>query len=181
MKMKVVKVMTLLVAIAGLSGCAALTGAWGSRSYLSVAEGKGGETVGTLFVWAPDVSAAVLYKSGETCMQRAMAIKTSEAKAQANLSGAILGLSQGVVKAAEKSDVSNDSSVNAISAAIAQTATLLSTSTERTAFLDTGLFYLCQLAANKSISQGDFQAIANQLVTSAAGLSPATPDVRPAR
>lgn len=59
-----------------------------------------------------------------------------------------------------------------LSVAISQTSTLLTTTTERTAFLDTGLFYLCQLGANQTLQENDVITLSQQLIKSAAGLEP---------
>ncbi|AXY59008.1 hypothetical protein [Acinetobacter sp. WCHAc010052] len=134
------------------------------RSYVSVAErdGGNGNTVGSLFVWDSDVSAAFVYPKGEACVQRALT--TKDVKASVALSDQILKWT----RALEISN--NEKEREALSAAIATTSTLLTTTTERTAFLDTGLFYLCQLGANNTLKQDEVVGLSVQLIKSAAGL-----------
>ncbi|AXY57936.1 hypothetical protein CDG60_16030 [Acinetobacter chinensis] len=134
------------------------------RSYVSVAEqdGGNGKTVGSLFVWNSDVSAAVIDKKGHTCVQRALT--TKDVKASVALSDQILKWT----KALETTR--NEKEREALSAAIATTSTLLTTTTERTAFLDTGLFYICQLGANNTLKQDEVIALSKQLIQSAADL-----------
>ena len=120
------------------------------------------ETIGTLFVWNTDVSAAFIYAEGQTCIQRALTDKN--VKASAALSNEILNLSKALATTTDKDKQA------ALSAAIATTSQLLTTTTERTAFLDTGLFYLCQLGANNTLTKNEVAELSKQLIHSASGL-----------
>src|SRR5690606_30171812 len=60
----------------------------------------------------------------------------------------------------------------ALSSAISQAAAALSTTTERTAFLDIGMFYLCQLQANDAITPSETAALTAQLIRDAALIVP---------
>jgi hypothetical protein len=51
-----------------------------------------------------------------------------------------------------------------LSGSIKQTANILTTTTERTAFLNMGLFYICQLSANKSISESTTLQLTSELI-----------------
>ncbi|MCE8031913.1 hypothetical protein EKK97_10930 [Billgrantia tianxiuensis] len=95
------------------------------------------------------MSAAVGYETGQICMQRALAITTIDAKATIKVSEAMLALaeaSQDAAKGGDSADLAN------VAASLKQTATLLTTSTERTTFLDLGMFYLCQISANGGLT-----------------------------
>ena len=78
-----------------LSGCST----YFKKSFISIAD-KDNKTVGTLFVWEPDTSAAVILNDPDgtirACMQTALAIKTTDAEGDASLSEAILNLSKTV-------------------------------------------------------------------------------------
>ena len=60
--------------------------------------------------------------------------------------------------------------MNKISASITQAAELLTTTTERTAFLNMGMFYVCQIAANGSIDKAETDNIMLTLITESAGI-----------
>lgn len=132
------------------------------RSTVSMAENTTGQTLGTLFVWDSDVSAAIFYPKGSTCIQRALT--TKDIKASGALTDAIFKLTN------ELTTTDDPKEREILSAAIAQTSTLLTTTTERTAFLDTGLFYLCQLGANQTLSDSEVITLSQQLIKSAAEL-----------
>jgi len=133
------KVVALLLcfSLLQLSACATT-----KRSSVAFNQDSGGG----LSVWNPDMSAAVAYSSGQICMQRALAIKAVDSSTSVKLSDAILKLSI----AAEKS--ANPQELLSLSNTIKQTVSLLTTTTERTAFLDMGMFYLCQISANGGLT-----------------------------
>lgn len=138
------------------------------RSALSVGAntfdkyGNPTKTLGTIFVWDADVSAAMIDKNGRTCIQRALTTKDVKAS---------VALSDQILKWARALETTEDEKAQeALSAAIATTSTLLTTTTERTAFLDTGLFYICQLGANNTLKQDEVIELSKQLIQSAAGL-----------
>lgn len=151
----------------------------GTRSYLSVATQESPpngpvRTIGTLFVWSNEVNAGVIYQDGNICMQRAMTARAMsgrmDASARAEAPASVLSAMTTV--AAEASENGNMEAAAAMSAAIAQTATALSATSERTAFLDIGMFYICQLSANRRLSETETNALSMQLVQSAAGMTP---------
>ncbi len=151
----------------------------GTRSYLSVATQESPpngpvKTIGTLFVWSNDVNAGVIYQGGNICMQRAMTARalsgSVDASARAEAPASVLAAMTTV--AAEASENGNMEAAAAMSAAIAQTATALSATSERTAFLDIGMFYICQLSANGRLSMPETNQLSLQLVQSAAGMTP---------
>lgn len=121
------------------------------------------DTIGTIFVWNTDVSTAVMNEEGYTCIQRALT--TKDITASGALSDSILNLSKTLAKTTQTAKERE-----LLSIAIAQTSTLLTTTTERTAFLDTGLFYICQLAANKALTKSEVVALSQEMIKSAAGL-----------
>ena len=171
---------TFAVAVASLAVAACDTlPKPGTRSYLSVATQEFPEkgpvrTIGTLFVWSSEVNAGVIYEGGNICMQRAMTARAMSGSldASANAEAPASVLAGMTAAAAEASDSGNIEAAAAISAAIAQAATALSATSERTAFLDIGMFYICQLSANGRLSVPETNQLALQLVESAAGMTP---------
>lgn len=108
------------------------------------------ESGGSLSIWDADMSAAVGYETGQICMQRALAITTIDANATLQISEAILALSKAVDTAYQQQ--TDPKALADLTASLKQTATLLTTSTERTTFLDLGMFYLCQISANGGLT-----------------------------
>lgn len=101
----------------------------------------------SLVIWDADMSAAVAYNTGQICMQRALAVKTIDANTEAKISEAILNIATSLPKT---NLTGND--LIAVSNSLKETAQLLTTSTERTAFLDLGMFYICQISANGGLT-----------------------------
>ncbi|MEN9111012.1 MULTISPECIES: hypothetical protein [Xanthomonas] len=154
--------LSFLVTVAvGTSGC---TPANFKRSFVSV-KGDTTQTLGSVFIWSNDVSAAVAYPRGTDrppiCMQRAMT-------AGATSVGATASLSDTALKLANPATVASGSELAAASLAISNAVMALSVSTERTAYLDTGMFYLCQLHANGALSQSQFDAVLKDLISKSA-------------
>ena len=151
--------------------------AWRNKfkwSYVSIKDAND-KTVGTLFVWEADTSAAVLFEDGEACMQTALAIKTANIKAEAKLSDAILNLSETASSIAKQATTEGQAPASSgdlakVTTTIQEAANMLTTTTERTAFLNIGMFYICQIAANKSINEVQANTLINTLVTSSAGM-----------
>lgn len=122
---------------------------------------------GSLSIWNADMSAAVAYPDGQMCMQRALAIKTKDASVTTKVSEAIVALSN---TATQLSKEGKSGELASIVGTLKETATLLTTSTERTAFLDMGLFYLCQISANGSLTDTQTAELARVISISAASL-----------
>lgn len=156
--MKPAVIIAAVVATILFSGCADM-----KRSTVSFEAGKGG----ALSIWEPDMSAAVLYPSGQMCMQRALAIVTHDTAVTASVSEAVLQLSRAAAKA---SDQNRNDDLAKIAATIKQTASLLTTTTERTAFLDFGLFYICQMSANGSLTDSQTAQLVKAVTLAAASL-----------
>ena len=152
-----------------LSGCSQLGGTYFKRSYISIADGDN-DTVGTILVWEADTSAAILFRDGEACMQTALAIKTANMKAETKLSDAILNLSKTAQAVAIDPAASSSQALLDISSSIQEAASMLTTTTERTAFLNMGMFYVCQIAANDSITPAQADTLIKTLITSASGM-----------
>jgi len=159
----------VILAVSGLmtAGCENLGLTKFKQSYLSVAGRQG--TVGSIFIWSNDVNAAVVYSNGQICAQRAMTARDTDIQASANLSAAVADLSTAAATAAAN-DEASDESLLALSTTIREAAKMLTTTTERTAFLDVGLFYICQLSNNASISDDQTATLTNALISSASGL-----------
>ena len=169
------KLIILLIAVFTVSACTQLGGTRFKRSYVSIKDAQD-KTVGTLFVWEADASAAVLFEDGEACMQTALAIKTANIQAEAKLSDAILNLSEtassiAASAVADGTAPAGTEELAQVTTTIQEAASMLTTTTERTAFLNIGMFYICQIAANKSINKAQANNLINTLVTSSAGMN----------
>lgn len=138
---KITTSILLIFLVSALQGCTA----WTKRSSIAFVKDSGG----SLSIWDADMSAAVGYETGQICMQRALAIKTIDASTSVKVSEAMLALA-GAAQTAVASGKSAD--LATITASLKETATLLTTSTERTTFLDLGMFYLCQISANGGVT-----------------------------
>ncbi|MBV1913901.1 MAG: hypothetical protein KUG72_00860 [Pseudomonadales bacterium] len=169
-----VKLTLLIIALFTISACTQLGGTRFKRSYVSIKDAQD-KTVGTLFVWEADASAAVLFEDGEACMQTALAIKTANIQAEAKLSDAILNLSETASEitkqAADGQAPAGASDLAKVTTTIQEAASMLTTTTERTAFLNIGMFYICQIAANKSLNEAQTNQLISTLVTSSAGMA----------
>lgn len=131
---------------------------------------KENKPIATVIVWSNESNAAIINKQGRVCMQNALAIKTTNSTANVKLSEALLKLSKIASKELKDNSKSNKESLLAVTASIDQAATLLTTTTERTSFLNTGMFYLCQISANDNIENKDIEKLLAKLITSASGL-----------
>lgn len=161
---------TILLSIALLlGGCAQIGGTKFKRSYLSIKDAQD-QTIGTILVWEADTSAAILFKDGGACMQTALAVKTTDFQAQAKFSDALLTLSKTAAAVAVSPGATTNQPLADVTSSIKEAAQLLTTTTERTAFLNIGMFYLCQIAANKSLSQGESDVLLDALIKAAAGM-----------
>lgn len=150
-------VISAMFVLLALSGCA-----HSKRSSLAYVKDSGG----SLSVWDTSMSAAVAYPGGtKMCMQRAMAVNNIDASATAKVSEAIMALSEAYTAAAE---AGNAGDLASISGTLKVTAMSLSTTTERTAYIDMGMFYLCQIAANGSITPTEANSLLRTLIISGA-------------
>ena len=139
------KVIVSVCFVIFLSGCETLGGAWTKKSSIAFTKDSGG----SLSIWNAEMSAAVAYNSGQICMQRALAVKTIDASTSLKVSEAMLALSktaQSVASTGKTADLVS------VTNSLKETAQLLTTSTERTTFLDLGMFYTCQISANGGLT-----------------------------
>lgn len=143
--------------------------------------GANGVTLGTVFAWDNNVSAAVAYPpsvvdklpngtkrevtAAPICMQRAMTAGATSTALNGKVSEKLLTLVGN--PAAQGSEPLAEAALN-----VSRSVLALSASTERTAFLDTGMFYLCQLAANGAITKDQLKDAVTELISSAAGMTP---------
>lgn len=145
-----------------LSGCAT----WFKTTSIAFKE----QTGGSLAAWDSSLSAAVAYPDGALCMQRATTAKNIEASAAAKISDAVLQLTEAGKSLAADKNISG-SDLAQISAAVKSTTNSLSTTTERTAFLDFGLFYICQISANGGLTDTQTTQLIQTLLISASTIS----------
>lgn len=173
-----------LVAVVLLGGCASYDSRMSSQSLRT----KDNQNLGTVFVWDNDVSAAVAYPpaalrkvdgSIETgraaiCMQRAMTAGATAMGGDLSVSDSFLTLAK--LPGAQGGDLGK------VAVNLSKSVLALSASTERTAFVDTALFYLCQMAANGSLSDANLSEVVTKLFETAGALpsSSAAPPSEPA-
>lgn len=139
------KLIIPILTITLLSGCETLGGAWTKKSSIAFVKDSGG----SLSIWNAEMSAAVAYNSGQICMQRALAVKTIDAKTSLKVSDAMLALSKTAQSVAA---TGTSADLVSVTNSLKETAQLLTTSTERTTFLDLGMFYTCQISANGGLT-----------------------------
>lgn len=151
------KAITAVVVVAIASaGCSTL-----KREPIIQGYGKNKWTIGTVTTWSPDKAAAVVV-GGKACMQlptRLVNLGTSGGGAgTVNVPGQVNAGGGGA----------GDFRSDATSALVA---------TERTTFLSFGLFYMCQMAMNKSIDETTLKDMLAMVVETSASLKP--PPVQP--
>lgn len=184
------KVMLVSAMALAVAGCTTTPFSSLKQSYRSVVDADN-ETVGSIFIWSNDVNAAVVYKTGVICAQRAMTSVTADSRLTLDVSDAIGSLSQAVATTAAASaetaataannpnvdqsatQASQNQALLDLAGSIKETAQSLTTSTERTAFLDVGMFYLCQLANNGTLSADGSAFLTALLIQEAGGLNSA--------
>lgn len=163
----------LMATIALSSGCSSYDTRLSSRSLRS----NDNQNLGTVFVWDNDVSAAVAYppstirtESGQRetgraaiCMQRAMTAGATAMKGDLSVSDSILKAAS--LPGADGRDLGK------VALNLSKSVLSLSVSTERTAFVDTALFYLCQMAANGSLSDAQLSTAVTKLFETAGALA----------
>jgi len=126
-----------------MAGCEYLGGARAKRSSIAFVDG------GSLSVWNNEMTAAIEYNSGQICMQRALSVVANDFSNTAEVPKAFLSLADALKTAADNGD---EEQIAKLTTTLKETATLLTTSTERTTFLDYGMFYLCQISANGGLT-----------------------------
>ncbi|KAF1719793.1 hypothetical protein CSC75_13990 [Pseudoxanthomonas wuyuanensis] len=94
-------------------------------------------------------------------MQRAMTAGATSVEASGSLSDAALKLADPTANAEGKE-------LAGAALAVSNAVMALSVSTERTAYLDTGLFYLCQLHANGAMTSPEFASAVEKLIEKSA-------------
>ncbi|WP_369914245.1 hypothetical protein AB8810_15935 [Xanthomonas sp. NCPPB 3005] len=156
-----------------LAGCSTYDTRLSSRSLRS----NDNQNLGTVFVWDNDVSAAVAYPPSTTrttagdrqtgraaiCMQRAMTAGATAMKGDLSVSDSFLTLAK--LPGAQGGDLGK------VAVNLSESVLALSVSTERTAFIDTALFYLCQMAANGSLSDDHLSTAVTTLIETAGALA----------
>lgn len=162
-----------------LSGCSSIQPASFKKAHVNL--GGKNPSQGSLLVWDSSLSAAV-YNPGEAkkngdgtyettgskmCAQAARTVRTDESRFNGNAGTAVLaGLPAGTFKKLTET-LPADQQVS-LATGLNQNATKLIATSEAISFLDTGMFYLCQIAGNEAMNDATIQAIAKSLVESAA-------------
>ena len=170
--MKTIFAIALGFCVTGVTACDTIPKP-GTRSYLSVVTRPQPtadlRTIGTLFVWSNEVNAGMIYEGGHVCMQRAMTMSAMSAGGGASVPSSLVSLSE-AARTALQTD--NSESAVVLAGAIREAAASLSTTTERTAFLDIGMFYLCQLEANRAITPDQAALLVQQLIRDGSAMKP---------
>ncbi|WP_257326011.1 hypothetical protein [Pseudoalteromonas rhizosphaerae] len=159
------KLISIIAVTSILCGCST----YFKKSYISIAIKMNKLLVRSLFGSQIPVLQVILNDPDGTiraCMQTALAIKTTDSKGEATISEAILNLSKTAASVSTSQGTSSEKALALaeLSGSIKQTANILTTTTERTAFLNMGLFYICQLSANKSISESTTLQLTSELI-----------------
>ena len=103
------------------------------------------------------------------CMQNALGMKAVSGKGNVSVDASVLALANAAASAVAK----GGEGVTA-SGEFAQAITVLTTSTERTTFLNLGMFHICQLGANGTITPADAKVLVSELIAAASKLEPKT-------
>lgn len=172
--MKTSYTLPLLVVALLCTSCEKLNPHKTSRSALGVAGSK--DTRGTLFVWDSDVSAAVAYphrtisedgaiNATAICMQRAMTAGAVSAEVSAAINDTAAALINPNAKVTGEPLTQG-------ALAVSNAITTLAVSTERTAYVDTTLFYLCQLHANGGLNSAQLDRLVGDLIEKSTAMQP---------
>lgn len=146
-----------------LNGCSFIDPATFKRSSIAFNNKGGG-----LSVWNSDLTAAVENRRGDVCMQKALTAKAISNKAEVKISDAVLKIAQGIPSTASAQELINFQN------SMSQTLAILTTTTERTAFLESGLFYICQLSINNALTKEQVFFLTKKLIEDSAKIDPKT-------
>lgn len=161
----------MLLVLTLISGCTS----YFKRS-VTVAQDKKDNFKGAVFVWEADSNAAMVTVDGKTCMQNALAISDSDTQLKVSLNKSADELAKTLAKANENGfSPENQNAIAALSSAITQTAKALNVSTERTSFLNIGMFYLCQLSANGGLTTAQLNTLTETLLKQSASMKATQP------
>lgn len=178
------KIRFLATAFVGIFivGCSTIQPAALKKSYVNL--GGKNPSQGSLLVWDSSLSAAV-YNPGEAkknndgsyetansrmCAQAARTVRTD----QSRLNGAVgadifAGLPAGTFK--NLTDTLPADQQVSLATGLNQSATQLIAISEAISFLDTGMFYLCQIAGNEKLNDEAIQMIAKSIIEGAEKLN----------
>lgn len=147
----------LFICALTLSGCSTVDPILFKRSSIAF---NPNPNQGGISVWNSDLSAAIENKNGQICMQRAMTAKSFNKEAEVRISDSILKLSQKIAESPQK----DTQDLIRFQNEVKETLAVLTTTTERTAYLDIGLFYICQISMNKNLEPPQTMELINQLI-----------------
>lgn len=151
-----------LIIVIVFAGCSFIDPAAYKRSSIAFKKGGG------LSVWDSDLTAAVENRRGYVCMQKALTAKAISNKAEVKISDAVLKIAQGIPSTASAQELINFQN------SMSQTLAMLTTTTERTAFLESGLFYICQLSINNALTNEQVFYLTKKLIEDSANIDPKT-------
>lgn len=123
-----------------------------------------------VMAWKNDLSAALVVPGSSNnavpraCMQMALTMNDVNSKTTASISDAILKVFEKIPRNATLEELAK------ISSELTKTAKALNVSTERTAFLMVGSFYICQFQAN-GMAEANVKEVATALISAAANIN----------
>lgn len=188
----------LCVLFFSVQGCSQIIGTKYKKAYLSVVgdrpmkdnngevifekDGSGKmipvktkETIGSLFLWEADTSAAVVYPkdsdgNSKMCMQWALAVKSSDMSSNLKVSDTLLNLSKAVssMAAAVPNGGTPPQSLVDMTNTLKETTQLLTKSSDQSTYLNVGMFFLCQMAANGDITTKELNSQVTELIKASA-------------
>ncbi len=130
---------------------------------------KGVGLSATVITWDSARSAAVAMPGDRVCLQNAVLGRDTEVDVMAKVTEAAISWTK-VLQPSMPSKGSGSGEFVTATTNINRSVTRLDTSTERTAFLSLGLFYVCQIAANQKLGEAETSLLVRQMMTTAAGL-----------
>ncbi|MFV5373630.1 hypothetical protein [Acinetobacter calcoaceticus] len=155
-----------IILVTLLIGCNAIDPAAYKRSSIKFRDGGG------LSVWNSDLTAAVENQKGGICMQKALTARALSTNSELVITDAVLK----IVEAIPKTKTSTDELIR-FQHSMSETLAILTTTTERTAFLDSGLFYICQFGINNTINQAQAMELTKVLIETTAKMDPKTGNI----
>lgn len=120
----------------------------------------------TLFIWSSEYNGAMTNGKGKTCLQAATYARSKNVTADVSAS---------LLSAFGKINISSDASTEdkLLALTITETISKLNASSEQSTYLSAGLFGLCLLQANDSLTQDQVEKAAIELIKASA-LTPKT-------
>jgi hypothetical protein len=140
-------------------------------------------SLGTIFVWDNDKSAAVIYrdhidKEQSICMQNAMVANSIDSNATTKLTGVLSIIANATTdyfSLAKAGKLDSNSSQNTkdiieLNKRVTKTVNQLFKQSQASTYLNVGMFYVCQLSANRVIDENQTKDIVMELIKTSMSL-----------